>query len=252
MNTHFFGGLLALCRERIYRCRAAIVWGSALITALLLLTVLIKLTFAIPYEELFRDALVVAEAPQHYGAISQFGLFLWWISAGALGVLYLLRKRLQDSRRQLVPYALGLTVCLALDDAFMLHESVPNIAGIPFTLLLYGGAIAVFLIRYLTLLLRTPFPLLVLSLGFLMGSMVIDEVPKLGVFVSKDLVFFIEDGMKLAGIIFWTGYYLMLSQSMLKYAIYRENSMDAQADYTALNLPRKLRSYLDAQHAQRA
>lgn len=236
MNTLVFRGLYVLGADRFRRFRRAIAVGLLTTGGLLLLAVLAKLLLDIPYELLFRDALVVAEAPAYYGAMSQLGVFFWWVTVGALGVLLALRSRLTDARTAMVPYALGLTLVLALDDAFMLHEAVPTIGpGISSTLLVYGGLLGGYLLTNLRVLPRTPFPLLLLSLGCLGGSLACDEVPQYAMFVSRDATFFIEDGLKLGGIVFWALYHLMLGRSIISKELYGRFYLSEEESRIALD-----------------
>ncbi|CAH1002231.1 hypothetical protein LEM8419_03149 [Neolewinella maritima] len=216
MNNSFLRGLYVLSADRFRRLRTAILVGTLLTVSLLALAIVGKVAFEIPFEELFRDALVVAEAPEYYGAMSQIGLFLWWVTMGALGVLVVVQAPRRSPLRKLVPPALAATLILAIDDAFMLHEAYPTLGfGIPSTIAVYGGAIGVYLLKHWVLILRSPFPLLLLSLAFLGSSMAFDEIPKRELLLPKEAVFFIEDGLKLAGIVFWSAYHLLLSRDVL-------------------------------------
>ena len=102
-----------------------------------------------------------------------------------------------------------LTLCLGLDDAFLIHEQVMPHFGIRQRIVLttYGCFTLGYLIFFRRLIiLETRYRLLVLALLFFATSLVLD------VFEPFDyyLVLF-EDGFKMVGIVTWTTYFVSVA-----------------------------------------
>ncbi|MEX0707142.1 MAG: hypothetical protein WD078_04210 [Woeseia sp.] len=160
-----------------------------------------------PVSEFTRDLAAVAGVPPWLGLLSQVGNILWWASASiaALGAMQLADSRRIDARHFLWLFA-GLTLLLAADDTFMVHERLaPRFLGLHELVLvsLYGALLAYMLIRYRTTVWQqTGRALLGLALAGFVLSVAIDTLP-------EDLLplhHLFEDGSKLVGISCWLGF----------------------------------------------
>lgn len=147
-----------------------------------------------------RDPLAVLEAPIYTGAVSTVGVMIWWSG----GIASLLAAAVLWPERRAAAQALLagglLTVGLAFDDLFLVHEEVlPDIFGIPekVVYLAYAAAGAAFVAVYRRFLAIPP-------RGYLLAL----AVGLFGLSVGFDLVapgrHALEDGMKLLGIVTWT------------------------------------------------
>ena len=160
--------------------------------------------------EVTRDVQAIADLPFYTGGLSTLGLLLWSASAAMCFLTYAVLRAGGGS-----PFVrvLGLggawTLLLLLDDAYMLHDAIlPGYLGLPGAILtgLYvalGGGMA---LRYRAILARTPYLLILLSLGALGVSVGVDGLVDAGLYGKSGLVYLAEDGSKLIGIVFWTGY----------------------------------------------
>ncbi len=195
------------------RCRASLpfVWGGfRALAACLIAACLFKYSGASSFEQLFRDIASAEGIPVHQGLFSQLGIMVW---SGAMGVLLFVATAVPSRTSREAAFircSLFLTSLLALDDAFLLHESVfGQVFGVSekVTFGVYGLLILGYLYFFSEIILTTQFLLLVLALALFGLSVVVDLTPRLAVVVGKDPLFLLEDGSKLAGIVFWAVYH---------------------------------------------
>ncbi|MFO8098130.1 MAG: hypothetical protein R6T83_00745, partial [Salinibacter sp.] len=106
--------------------------------------------------------------------------------------------------------ALGgaLTLLLLIDDAYMLHDRIVPHAGLPGEILtvFYAAAVGGLALYYRTVFARTPYLLILLSLAALGTSVGVDGLTDIGLLGKSGLVYLVEDGSKLIGILLWTSY----------------------------------------------
>lgn len=191
-----------------------------LISAVLLgSTVFLHLWMGIPVAKLTRDPLAVGQLPVYIGYLSQIGIFFWaaavaiCLFCSAVLARLVIRHRL---KRFLLISAL-LTLLLALDELFMLHETVLPHLGIPERVVM-GSYLLFFLLyfaRYYRLIWRTDFLPLLTALFFFGVSLLVDQRP----FTNPNLHYLIEDGTKLVGIISWLGYFFQVGVQALHHPI---------------------------------
>lgn len=187
---------------------AVAVGGSVLVVAAM---VALKYVEDVPFGDLSRDASVVLDGPPYAGALSQVGLFLWAaIVAVGLFVAWVrcVRVGLDEVVRFLLA-AVGVALVLGIDDAFLIHEHV----GQKLTFSVYLVMVAVWLVVFRRVVLRTPFLVLAVALGFFFGSTVFDVLRD---HVSGPLhSYFLEDVLKLLGIATWAAYTARLGGAAL-------------------------------------
>jgi hypothetical protein len=159
----------------------------------------------LPGDLLTRDPVAIAQIPSYYGAFSQVGVLLWTAAAAMCLLSSRMLSKYFDSgkMRRFLWFSGLLTLLLAIDDAFLLHEDVLPFRGIPenLVLLTYFILIILYLIKFSSLILTTEY--VFLSMAFLCfgGSILFDVIVEgLGVTV-------IEDGLKLTGIVYWITYF---------------------------------------------
>lgn len=171
-----------------------------------------------PYAELTRDPAATFEEPFFVGFISQFGIIFWAAaSVVCLATAWVLHvERTQPAFKNFLATAGILSVVLGLDDAFLVHEAVFPLFGLPewLPLLIYGALLAFWLIRFAPFILsRTPYLLLAIALigfGLSIGMDVLDlEAYGIDPYLP-------EDGTKLIGIIAWFVYQLQVSFTALR------------------------------------
>jgi hypothetical protein len=133
------------------------------------------------------------------------------------GVLVFLPVLRLTSRRSSGPgfflWAGLVTMMLALDDLFLLHDEVFMLylgQNEHRTFLVYGAVIAIFLGYYRRSILSSrSLPLLVLALVLLGSSIFVDNTSRF--WSDPEMRILVEDGLKLLGITAWTAYFVRRS-----------------------------------------
>lgn len=178
-------------------------YALAVLPAALVVT-LIACQPLVPVEDLVRDPMAVAEKHGDgrcwYGVVSNIGVVLWCLAAGAgfLGSLAAPR------RRPFLAIAAGLTLFLMTDDLFMLHETVfPGILGLNEKILFlgYGLTLAVWLLAWRDAILDADPGLLALAL--LLFALSLGQDAGLDGSGAGSWHWLGEDGAKLLGINAW-------------------------------------------------
>jgi hypothetical protein len=176
----------------------------------------------VPVEELMRDPISVAELSEdcchiHYGFVSNVGVLLWAATAAVL-LFSALVVGLQKQSKQVVRFHLfagTLTALLCVDDFFLVHDIVLPTFGIPekAAYAAYGLlTLAYFQQSWRQILEMRPL-MLFISFLCLGGSAFIDS------FMNLDSVLrlFVEDGLKLIGIVAWLSFHLEASLGFVAY-----------------------------------
>lgn len=136
----------------------------------------------------------------YIGFLSNAGLLIWGGTASVCLLAAFLVRGHRDRRGLAAPFLwLGLlTVVLAVDDAFQVHEGVaPALVdrGEVLATGAYALALLALLVRYRSFVLRTSFGLVVVSGALFLGSAALDRwLPGLHL---------LEDGAKFVGIVTW-------------------------------------------------
>lgn len=175
-------------------------------------------------QRLTVDPSALAGVPPYTGLLSNAGVVLWFSTASVL--LFL-----AASRREWVLGLPGfLSLLLGLDDGLMLHEDlVPHWLGLddrvvqPGLYILYASLLGLTM-RALRPWLRQPEMLLLLAAILCLGSSVsLDMVKESGLLsersplrLDEGYAMWLEDGLKLLGIVAWWGYWLQFSYKMRK------------------------------------
>jgi len=228
--------LLARAIDQLRSERRVLLFGFG--PALLLLLVL-ALQRQIPVQHLTADAVSLTQAPIYFGLVSNLGLLVW----GAAFTICMLSARLLWGSGPWAGFFLasgGITLLLLVDDMLMLHESIVPSIGVPEQVfsMIYPTIAVVHGFVFWRLLKQTHFLLILLALGLMGVSLVIDlthrelvrifqdvrrelalepqrapnevtpsaepegTAPSLG----QNLYHVAEDGTKFLGIIAWTLY----------------------------------------------
>lgn len=208
--TQFFPPTAVL--EQLRRFRMAMIASLVLIGIALGTVVISYLWQDVSPSQLLRDPNAIAGQPHYVGAISQFGGILW---AGTLGVavltsVFLLRQYHPEFRPVAFTMTSALlTVMLLLDDVYMGHEAMfPQLLGVP-EKAVYAAILLSFtayVVRFRRSILQSPWLFLVLALGGWAGSLLIDIRSGWLPISSSEILYFLEDGLKLTGIVFWSAF----------------------------------------------
>lgn len=178
----------------------------------------------VPVTDLLRDTTAVLDGEFYVGLFSTTGIALW-ASAGAICIL-LLSSRAPESPRDLLIAGAVVSLMLAADDAYLIHETVGAFVGIPdvFIFTLYGiVAIALFW-RSRKYLASRPnvsvFVAAVLLLGLSLGLDVSGELGPWTLPYSS----VIEDVAKFLGIVSWLTFFGGLGRALIMSSEVAESS----------------------------
>ena len=183
----------------------------------------------IPVGRLTADPVALADGlPAYSGFLSQVGVIIW---SAAASICFFCGKLVWRSRadrelKRFLAVSGAFTLWLALDDMFLLHETVFPLVGIPQNVVL--GSYVVLTLAYLfafrRTILETNFLLLAVSLSFFAVSVVLDVLKPF----KYSLTFF-EEGAKLIGIVAWTVYFIGVGE----YAIESASENQVEHEHSA-------------------
>lgn len=202
-----------------FRVITPVVLIGYLITFLLLLIVIIISTSKnISLDTLTKDPTETMNAPFYIGAFSNIGIILW-CSAGVLCLFNAMQMsggNLTEYRSFLIVSAL-LTFMLAFDDLFLLHEEVfPRYFHVPenAVILTYINIFILYLILFRKTILSTEYFILALAFFFIGMAKVSDLLP-----LPEEKDTFLEDSIKLFGIVSWFIYFYRLNRRTFQSAV---------------------------------
>ncbi|WBU55737.1 hypothetical protein [Paracoccus sediminicola] len=147
--------------------------------------------------QVLRDPAAEFGFPIYGGFVSYLGVAGWLIAGSVTGLAAAVRPML---RKTLIPVC-TLSLLLALDDLFMLHEAFLPRIGLPEKLVLfcYGVIALVAVWPFLAAAIRWQKPLLGISLMAMIGSLGVDMLLSHG----DGGAALIEDLLKFTGVTFW-------------------------------------------------
>jgi hypothetical protein len=200
-----------------FRTVTPILLISYLLVFLSQLIVIVLSTYkGIPLDTFTQDPTAIMDAPFYLGAFSNIGNMLW--SGAAILCLFtafiIKNKNFLREDYKFI-FASGLiTLLLAFDDMFLLHEEVlPNFLHVPENAVIvsYVNLFAIYIILFRRKIFSTEFVILFMAF-FLIGlSTVIDILP---LPIEKDS--FLEDAIKLFGVVSWFVYFCRYSRQLLQ------------------------------------
>ena len=177
--------------------------------AAVLLVLLINRVWQVPVGVLMRDVFAVAGQPVYIGLISNLGILLWAAAATIWAVCWFVLRGNAETRRaaRFCFWSFWFSLFLLLDDALMFHdELLPVFFGAREGVVIVGmGVIALaYGLRFgWQIITETAFVPELLAAGFLASSLLYDKI-----IPFSEMQTLVEDGLKLAGIVFWLSYTL--------------------------------------------
>lgn len=205
--------LAQLFQEALHAQVPAALWaGAALMLAAILLggAYYVAAVTGNPIGMLLRDANAIAEQPQYFGAIDYAEVMLM---TGAASIALFTATLKRD--RSILFLALGgtLSMLLALDNLYMLHESAWRfhlneqvIFGC------YGLLLALTVLTNFRRFLQTPFVLLGIGTGLFAAAVLADAIPPGILPLPRGF----EDSLELVGTCFWSAYFVKCSRDVLR------------------------------------
>ncbi|MBV6625331.1 MAG: hypothetical protein KI793_20785 [Rivularia sp. (in: Bacteria)] len=171
----------------------------------------------VSFSVLFRDVFVAASVKPYYGLFSNIGIFLWSATAAILlfcGTVLIYANRNHKYSKFLLSFG-GLTLLLALDDFFMLHEAVfPALLNISekVTFLVYAILTAYCLFKFRKIIYNSSYTFFIIAIFFLFLSILVDQlIPSSSYLFKAGDSYFFEDSLKFIGIITWCFYFIKIS-----------------------------------------
>jgi hypothetical protein len=164
-------------------------------------------------EYLLRDPNAIAELPFYYGALEYVGILLM---AGTAGVALFSSTLARGRPARLLVLGGLLTLWLACDDLYMLHEQSSHVLlneRIVFGI--YGALALAFVVTNLRYFFETPFVLLLAAGAFLAFGIALDTFAGL----ARHLPHGLEEMLELIGICFWSAYFVKCSRDTLRHRV---------------------------------
>ena len=165
-----------------------------------------------PASFLTRDPASIASQPVNFGLLSNIGVLFWCVAATVCLFSYWALWQLARRRPPLLLLSAGLfTTLLLLDDLFLFHERLyPRfLFGETVAMLLYAAIALGIVGRFWRTIRRSEFIFLILALGFLGLSVIVD-------LAFEDDPYLLEAGSKLLGIFNWAIYWTRLGLQQLR------------------------------------
>jgi hypothetical protein len=197
------------------RILSTVMISFIVIMLVLSLVLMLNQQFNVRVSNLTTDPNALNGSRFYIGLVSVLGVMSWSATVGIcwLGTAVLRHRPATHEQTRFLRLSGLITLLLALDDAFMLHEVVfPNYFGIPENVVYLGYAFL--LIAYLRLawfqILASDY-LLFMAAFLLLGTSVALDV----VLPYSNRMAFLEDVLKFSGIIFWLAYFYHATRSLL-------------------------------------
>lgn len=197
-------------REQLKNITPILIIVFAATTAVLSGVILMGIEYNVELDHFTQDPTAIMHAPFYLGFFSDIGILLW---CGSAALCFFTRALLPKTEltkpiRAFLFYSGLITSLLMLDDLFLLHESVfPDYLGIPENgvFVIYGNILLLYLVLFRETLLKTEYLILALAFVLIGISTVVDLLPMP---IPEDS--FLEDAVKLFGIVSWFVYFLRL------------------------------------------
>lgn len=191
--------------------------------AILAAVVAMGMHLRVEMDVLTRDVAAIANIHPLSGVLSNLGILLWCAAASvcAFAAIAVRHVTPREGFRFLLSSAL-LSAYLLLDDLFLFHDELARrYLGLD-QIVIYAAlavAVSVYLVAFRRVILRTNFGMLLLALGFLATSVVIDAIFEPWLARLGQWQYLIEDGAKWLGIACWCSYYVRTSHQLLVGAV---------------------------------
>lgn len=197
---------------------------------ILFLFLLIAFSFKlhVDFGMLSRDVNGIFNAPPYVGMLSNFGIFLWSLTAAVVLFTYKLSIAFDQNKRQshFLLFAGLLTVLMFIDDLFMLHEYIfPIYLHLPDSLFyfVYGLSVILIFYFYFDLVNNSDYVLFIGAfMLFGLSGFCSEAWDYFGIRVPYQHI--LEDGTKFLGILSWFFYFTRLSYQYLSLLLKTRNS----------------------------
>ncbi len=189
----------------------------AFTTAILSVVIFLGMENDVELDHFTQDPATIMNTPFYLGFFSYIGILFWCASATLCFFTRLLlhdEYPAQKRKRQFLLYSGLISTLLMFDDLFLLHELVfPEYLMLSKNVvyLIYLNILAVYVVVFRADLLETEYLILGIAFGLLGISQFVDSLPMP---IPEDS--FLEDAVKLFGIVTWFTYYMRYCVQMVK------------------------------------
>ena len=186
--------------------------------AILAALVVVRVFFHVSMSDMTSDVTTIAKIHPLSGILSNLGILVWCAAASicAFAAMTLRTIKPRDTFWFLLFSAL-VSSYLMIDDCFQFHQLASRYLGLndKIIYMALGIAVTVYLIAFRRVIARTNYGFLVVAIGFLTRSVIIDAflIPYLRRY--GDWMYLFEDGTKWLGIVSWGSYYVLTSHQFL-------------------------------------
>ena len=195
-------------RNQLRNAAPILVVLYALTTAILSIVIYIGIENDIELDHFTQDPATIMNTPFYLGFFSYIGILFWCATAV---ICFFTRSIIPDNStsertKQFLLYSGLISTLLLFDDLFLLHENVlPVYFSLPKNVvyLIYINIILIYVFVFRAELLKTEFIILIIASGLIGASQFVDLVPMP---IPEDS--FLEDAVKLFGIVTWFTYYM--------------------------------------------
>ncbi len=185
------------------------------VIAILVAIAVVSVLYQVPIPLFTRDISAIAGIHPLSGVLSNLGILLWCVAGSTCGFAAMILRSVEP--RGSFIYLLSsafLSAYLMLDDFFLFHEVLAKrYLGLDEKVIFVFLGIAVFayLVSFRKIILQTNVIVLLLALVFLSVSVAADAIFEPWLSWLGQWEYFIEDGAKWLGIVFWCSYYVETS-----------------------------------------
>jgi hypothetical protein len=205
-------------RQQIRNAAPILVMAYALTTAILSVVIFLGMEHDVELDHFTQDPASIMDTPFYLGFFSYIGI-LFWCAASTL--CFFTRLLLHDDdaeqkrKRQFLLYSGLISALLMFDDLFLMHEVVfPEYFMLPknAVYLIYMNILVAYLIIFRAEIMQTEYLIFVVAAALLGISQFVDSLPMP---IPEDS--FLEDAVKLFGIVTWFTYYMRYCVQMVKH-----------------------------------
>lgn len=196
----------------------------ALTTAILSVVIFLGIENDIELDHFTQDPASIMETPFYLGFFSYIGILFWCATSTLCFFTRILmdgQDELQIKKRRFLLYSGLISALLMFDDLFLMHELVfPEYFQIPKNVvyLIYMNILIVYMVLFRAELRDSEYLLLAIAAAFIGASQFVDSLPMP---IPEDS--FLEDAVKLFGIVTWFTYYMRYRMQQVKMEKEEEN-----------------------------
>ena len=175
--------------------------------------------YQVPFTLMTSDPTAIAGIHPLSGVLSNLGIILWCFATSNCILAATIMRSIGTKKLFLfLLYSSLLSTFLMLDDLFQFHEDLSTMIGLNQKVIyvLLATAVITYLINFRKILIQTNIIPFIIALASLFLSIVLDTIVY-KIFGSQlgDWLYFMEDGAKWIGIVFWCFYFSYTSFQLI-------------------------------------